>query len=86
MSNLQTQIRDDMKTAMKAHDKQRTGTLRMFLAALTADTAALQEKLTALFNNKVEMTCSANGKGKITIPFGSEEELERIMSVFDKMN
>lgn len=37
MSNLQTQIRDDMKTAMKAHDKQRTGTLRMFLAALTAE-------------------------------------------------
>ena len=31
------------------------------------------------------MTCSPKGKGKITIPFDNEEELERIMSVFDKM-
>lgn len=37
MSELKTKIREDMKTAMKAHDKQRTGTLRMFLAALTAE-------------------------------------------------
>ena len=46
MSNLQTQIRDDMKTAMKAHDKQRTGTLRMFIAALTAEeTSGARHKL-----------------------------------------
>ena len=46
MSNLQTQIRDDMKTAMKAHDKQRTGTLRMFLAALTTEeTSGARHKL-----------------------------------------
>ena len=31
------------------------------------------------------MTCSPKGKGKITIPFANEEELERIMSAFDKM-
>ena len=35
-----------MKTAMKAHDKQRTGTLRMFLAALTAEeTSGARHKL-----------------------------------------
>ena len=28
---------------------------------------------------------SPKGKGKITIPFDNEGELERIMSVFDKM-
>lgn len=31
------------------------------------------------------MTCSNQGKGKISIPFTSEEELERIISIFDKM-
>ena len=31
------------------------------------------------------MTCSANGKGKISIPFANEEELVRIMSMFDKL-
>ncbi|MBR3399636.1 MAG: ParB/RepB/Spo0J family partition protein [Prevotella sp.] len=44
--------------------------------------AAMREKLAEMFSSKVEMTCSAKGKGKITIPFGSEEELERIMGVF----
>lgn len=31
------------------------------------------------------MTCSSQGKGKISIPFSSEEELERIIALFDKM-
>ena len=31
------------------------------------------------------MTCSPKGKGKITIPFANEEELEHIMAAFDKM-
>ena len=44
--------------------------------------AAMREKLAEMFSSKVEMTCSAKGQGKITIPFGSEEELERIMGVF----
>lgn len=30
---------------------------------------------------KVQLTATANGKGKITIPFGNEEELRRIMGV-----
>ena len=31
------------------------------------------------------MTCSAAGRGRITIPFNSEEELLNIMGLFDKM-
>ena len=31
------------------------------------------------------MTCSAKGKGKISIPFANAEELEHIMRVFDKL-
>lgn len=33
------------------------------------------------FGTKVQMSCSANGKGKISIAFASQEELEKIMSV-----
>lgn len=47
--------------------------------------APLREKLTGLFSNKVEMTCSSKGKGKITIPFGNEKELKRIIDVFEKL-
>lgn len=45
----------------------------------------LKERLSGFFNTKVQMSCSAKGKGKISIPFANEEELEHIMSVFDKM-
>ena len=45
----------------------------------------LREKLSKFLNTKVQFTCSAKGKGKISIPFSSEEELEHIMNVFDKL-
>ena len=31
------------------------------------------------------MSYNANGKGKISIPFASEEELEHLMAVMDKI-
>lgn len=46
----------------------------------------LKKQLSAFFSTKVQMTCSPKGKGKITIPFDDEEELEHIMNVFDKLN
>ena len=45
----------------------------------------LKKRLSTFLNTKVQMTCSANGKGKISIPFANEEELEHIMNVFDKL-
>jgi ParB family chromosome partitioning protein len=45
----------------------------------------LKHRLSDFFNVKVQMTCSHQGKGKISIPFASEEELERIISLFDRM-
>lgn len=45
----------------------------------------LKEKLSRFLNTKVQLSCSAKGKGKISIPFSNEEELEHIMAVFDKM-
>lgn len=45
----------------------------------------LGKRLSSFFNTKVQFTCSANGKGKISIPFKSEEELERLMQMFDKL-
>lgn len=45
----------------------------------------LRNRLSDFLHTKVQMSCSPRGKGKITIPFANEEELEHIMSVFDKM-
>lgn len=45
----------------------------------------LKERLSSFFNTKVQMTCNANGRGRISIPFASEKELAHIMEVMDKM-
>ena len=45
----------------------------------------LRERLSDFFRSKVQMTCTAGGKGKISIPFNSEEDLERSVALFDKM-
>ena len=46
---------------------------------------ALKTRLSSFLNTKVQLTCSPKGKGKISIPFNNEEELELIMTVFDKL-
>ena len=45
----------------------------------------LKNRLSDFFRTKVQLVCSAKGKGKISIPFNNEEELEHIMNVFDKL-
>ena len=44
---------------------------------------ALRRRLADLFQTKVQLSCSPRGKGKITIPFNDEAELEHIISVLD---
>lgn len=43
----------------------------------------LRDHLSARFNTKVQFSCDARGRGKITIPFSSEEELERLIASID---
>ena len=45
----------------------------------------LRNRLNHFFGTKVALSVNDSGKGKISISFSNEEELERIMSVFDKM-
>ena len=45
----------------------------------------LKKRLSSFFNTKVQMTYGAKGKGKISIPFASEEELLHIMEVMDRL-
>ena len=40
----------------------------------------LKDHLSRYFNTKVQLTCNEKGKGKITIPFATEEELEQLMA------
>ena len=46
----------------------------------------LRDRLSQFFQAKVQMTCSSKGKGKISIQFDNEEQLERIMNALDSVN
>lgn len=52
---------------------------------LSAEFDVLKSRLSSFLGSKVQLACSANGKGKITIPFNNEEDLERLMVLFDKL-
>ena len=68
---------DDVKTAKgKIASKER----------LPEEFNMLKDRLSQFFQAKVQMTCSPKGKGKISIHFDNEEELERIMNALDRAN
>lgn len=50
-----------------------------------SDYKILQKHLSSAFSTDVKFTCDVNGKGKITFPFKNEVELERLISIFDKL-
>jgi ParB family chromosome partitioning protein len=52
---------------------------------LSSEYGALRNSLSKFFQTKVQLTCAETGKGKITIPFANEEELERIIAIIDKL-
>lgn len=45
----------------------------------------LKSHLSDFFQAKVQFSCDEKGKGKISIPFKNEEDLERIIGLFDKL-
>ena len=54
-------------------------------ARLPEEYNILKASLSRFFQTKVQLTCSDKGKGKISIPFANEEELERIVELFDQL-
>ena len=47
---------------------------------------ALRDHLAGFFGTDVEFRRNNSGKGRIVIPFSSNDELERIVGLFDKLN
>lgn len=43
----------------------------------------LKKSLSAAFNTKVQFSCNKDGRGKITFPFNNDEELEKLIRLFD---
>ena len=47
---------------------------------------ALCRELKEKFNARVKLSYNEKGKGKVVIPFDSDDDLMRLMSLFDKIN
>ena len=45
----------------------------------------LKTQLSKVFGTKIQFNCNPDGKGKISIPFSNDEDLARIMELFDKI-
>ncbi|MDE6557417.1 MAG: chromosome partitioning protein ParB, partial [Duncaniella sp.] len=49
----------------------------------SADFDILSKHLALRFATNVKVNCDKSGKGRISFPFTSEEELERLIAIFD---
>ena len=65
--------------------KTSNGQMKVRGGQKAAEYSALKESLSSFFRTKVQLTCTDKGRGKISIPFANEEELARIMEVFDQL-
>jgi ParB family chromosome partitioning protein len=78
---------EEMVQALKNGEDVKTSRGKIVTKAqLPEEFNVLKERLAQFFQAKVQMTCSPKGKGKISIQFDNEEELERIMNALDKAN
>ena len=49
-------------------------------AQLPQEFLEARQRMADMLQTKVQLTCSAGGKGKISIPFADAEDLKRILS------
>lgn len=78
---------EEMVAQINAGEVVKSGkrTLQDKKVLLPEEFKVLKTQLSDFFKTKVQMTCSQQGKGKISIPFENEEELTRIIELFDRM-
>ncbi len=78
---------ESMVKALLEGESVKTGSTRITPkgAKLPQEYNLLKDNLSNFFQTKVQLTCSDKGKGKISIPFANEAELERIVELLDRL-
>ncbi len=77
---------EDMVQQLKSGNDVKTAKGRIAAKTqLPEEFSALKQRLTDFFQTKVQMTCSPKGKGKISISYDNEEQLEHIMNALDNV-
>ncbi len=78
---------EEMVKALNSGETLKSGrhTLKNATKRLPEEYTELRNRISDVFGTKVQMTCSQQGKGKISIAFATEEELEHIIALIDKI-
>ena len=79
------QVEQRAKQMQQAADDERAQLSGQDKPSRNNDYQILQKHLAAAFGVPVRFTCDKSGKGKITFPFTTEEQLEKIISIFDTL-
>ncbi|MBP3640072.1 MAG: ParB/RepB/Spo0J family partition protein [Muribaculaceae bacterium] len=62
-----------------------TGRQRQRTPSASRDFTALRDQLSAVFRTPVQFSCDRSGKGRITFPFANDDELVRLITLFDTL-
>lgn len=77
---------EDMVQKLKNGENVESGNKKLISKPqMPEEYAILKNRLSNFLKTKVQFTCSPKGKGKISIPFANEEELEHIINLFDQL-
>lgn len=71
------------KSYQKADESGETPPPSRPASATNKEYEILKQHLSSSFNTQVQFTCNPKGKGKITFPFSNEDELARLIALFD---
>ena len=77
---------EEMVTLLKNGEDVPSGSKKIVAKqTLPEEFNVLKERLSTFLNTKVQFSCNPKGKGKISIPFNNEEDVERILTLFDQL-
>ena len=85
-SNYSVRKVEEMVTLLKNGEHVPSGSKKIVAKqTLPEEFNVLKERLSTFLNTTVQFSCNPKGKGKISIPFNNEEDLERILTLFDQL-
>ena len=76
---------EEMVQMMKSGETLQNVKQKLTPNQLPLEYSILRDRLSELFGVRVQMTMSPQTKGRISIPFTNEDELEGILQAFDKV-
>ncbi len=78
-------VRQVEELAKTYNDADEQGAQKPATKSISKEYEILKKHLSAAFQTKVQFSCDKQGKGKIAFPFKNEEELERLITIFDRV-